>query len=379
VTGAITVANSAALDFETTPSFTLTVQASDGTLSDTAAITVNLLNVNEAPTAGDDTAATTENTAVTTGNVLANDSDVDSVLSPASITAFDAVSANGGTVVNNGDGTFTYTPAANFNGIDTFTYTVFDGALSDVATVTITVTAANPVTTFFAPPLDWPPGPGSGPAPVPFPRLLGPPPVGVVMPVLPPPELVWSPGGQNSDAVLVADIVDIPDEPAAREAMLSRTFARVEQTNIVPQEPSDLPLEPPSLPVKKVLAVGHNLAERLTKLADNLDEAMQERERQSDLFGRVVTFSGIALSAGFVVWVLRGGSLLASFLVSMPAWRHFDPLPVLGSGKRDRKEHDRKAREEQENGQLRGLDQVLKSSEKPAKQQETDRAKRPKS
>jgi hypothetical protein len=163
--------------------------------------------------------------------------------------------------------------------------------------------------------------------------------------------------------------------------MLSRTFARVEQTDIVLQEPADLPLEPPSLPVKNMLTVGHKLAEHLTKLADNLDGAMQERERQSDLFGRVVTFSGIALSAGFVVWVLRGGSVLASFLVSMPAWRHFDPLPLLGLGGRDRQKRDRKAREEheQENGQLRGLDQVLKSSEKPAKQQETDRVKRPKS
>lgn len=48
--GAITVANSAALDYETTPTFTLTVSASDGTLSDTAIVTVNLNNVNEAPT-----------------------------------------------------------------------------------------------------------------------------------------------------------------------------------------------------------------------------------------------------------------------------------------------------------------------------------------
>lgn len=122
-TGALTVATSAALDFETTPSFTLTVQASDGTLTDTAALTINLNNLNEAPVAGDDAVITSESTAVTTGNVLANDSDVDSVLSPASISAFDAVSVNGGTVVNNGDGTFTYTPGANFTGIDTFTYT----------------------------------------------------------------------------------------------------------------------------------------------------------------------------------------------------------------------------------------------------------------
>jgi hypothetical protein len=37
------------------------------------------------------------------------------------------------------------------------------------------------------------------------------------------------------------------------------------------------------------------------------------------------------------MWLLRSGSLLASFLVSMPAWRRFDPLPVLGLGGQDRR------------------------------------------
>ena len=42
--GQIRVADSSQLDFETTPVFTLTVQASDGTNTDTADITVNLKN-----------------------------------------------------------------------------------------------------------------------------------------------------------------------------------------------------------------------------------------------------------------------------------------------------------------------------------------------
>ena len=48
-----------------------------------------------------------------------------------------------GTVVNNGDGTITYTPNAEFIGEDQFDYTVKDddGAVSNVATVTITVSA----------------------------------------------------------------------------------------------------------------------------------------------------------------------------------------------------------------------------------------------
>jgi hypothetical protein len=52
-TGVITVSNSAALNFEATPSFALTVRATDnGTpaLSDTGTVTINLTNVNESPT-----------------------------------------------------------------------------------------------------------------------------------------------------------------------------------------------------------------------------------------------------------------------------------------------------------------------------------------
>ncbi len=74
-TGAITVANSAALDFETTPSFTLTVTASDGTLSDTAAITVNLNNLNDnAPNIVDATVAIDEDSANATAVTNVSDS-----------------------------------------------------------------------------------------------------------------------------------------------------------------------------------------------------------------------------------------------------------------------------------------------------------------
>ena len=249
---------------------------------------------------------------------------------------------------------------------DSFLFTVSDGVGGMIGATTFTFT----VTPFVPPPPPPPPPPGPGPVPVPVPvpGLPGPPPVGVVNPVLQPP------------AVLVR-LVDATDDPARRAAMPSRKFARVEQPDIVLQEPLALSLEPLSLPVKKMLDMGHKLAERLTRLADDLDRVMQERENQTRLFGRVTTLSGMALSAGFVAWILRGGSLLASFLVSMPAWRHFDPLPVLGVGGQDRRKRDRQAREEQvrETKEFRGLDRVLKSSAKPAKRQETGRVRRPKS
>ena len=35
------------------------------------------------------------------------------------------------------------------------------------------------------------------------------------------------------------------------------------------------------------------------------------------------------LSVGYVIWLIRGGSLLASFVSAMPAWTAFDPLAVV--------------------------------------------------
>ena len=49
-----------------------------------------------------------------------------------------------GVVVLNPDGSFSYTPEANYNGLDGFSYLVSDGTdTSDVASATIVVTPSN--------------------------------------------------------------------------------------------------------------------------------------------------------------------------------------------------------------------------------------------
>ncbi len=103
-------------------------------------MTITVTGVNDAPVAVNDTASTAEETAVS-GNVLGNDTDVDT---GTTLTATLVASPAHGAVTLNADGSFTYTPAANFSGTDSFTYTASDGtAVSNVATVTITVTAVN--------------------------------------------------------------------------------------------------------------------------------------------------------------------------------------------------------------------------------------------
>jgi hypothetical protein len=44
---------------------------------------------------------------------------------------------------------------------------------------------------------------------------------------------------------------------------------------------------------------------------------------------RTVSQVAMAMTAGYVVWSLRGASLLASLLTSIPLWRSLDPLPIL--------------------------------------------------
>jgi CSLREA domain-containing protein len=93
---------------------------------------------NSVPNAVDDVIATAEDTPVVVG-VLANDSDPENdPLTVAELTngAHGAVTIDGTTV--------TYSPAANFFGTDTFSYTITDAhGWADTATVTVTVTGEN--------------------------------------------------------------------------------------------------------------------------------------------------------------------------------------------------------------------------------------------
>ncbi|MDQ1314683.1 MAG: bacillopeptidase [Pseudomonadota bacterium] len=121
-------------------------RAHDGALnsgSATVSITVNAI-VNSPPVANNDSVNApmrkTASYAPRIINVLANDSDPDGSLDPAS-TSIAAAPNKGGTVVVNADGTVSYTPALRFRGKEIFKYTVRDraGALSNAATVTVNV------------------------------------------------------------------------------------------------------------------------------------------------------------------------------------------------------------------------------------------------
>jgi VCBS repeat-containing protein len=119
-------------------------QAYDGTVnSSTATVHITVIPVNDAPVANNDSFNTNEDAplVVAAAGVLTNDTDID--VDPLTVVALVSGPANGSLTLNP-DGSFLYTPNANFNGVDSFTYQANDGTTnSNIATVTINVAAVN--------------------------------------------------------------------------------------------------------------------------------------------------------------------------------------------------------------------------------------------
>ncbi|WP_345013756.1 Ig-like domain-containing protein, partial [Pseudaeromonas paramecii] len=125
-----------AANYHGSDSFTVLIDdGNGGTTSST--VSIGVTPVNDAPTSADQSLTTAEDTAVS-GAISASDLDGDSL----SFTV-DTAPANG-SVTLNADGSFTYTPAANYHGSDSFTVLIDDGnGGTTSSTVSIGVTPVN--------------------------------------------------------------------------------------------------------------------------------------------------------------------------------------------------------------------------------------------
>ena len=155
---------------------------SDGSLTDTATVTVTVTGTNDGLTANDDTGATAENapltvadgatgtTSGTNADLLLNDKDIDTndILTISGVKGYtdaaqdgtrqrqdvaagaETFGKNGGTFTIRADGSWEFNPGTDFDdlkaGVTRTTsveYTASDGTLTDTATLTVTVTGAN--------------------------------------------------------------------------------------------------------------------------------------------------------------------------------------------------------------------------------------------
>ena len=125
-----------------------TYLAGDGSAnSNPATVTITVTPVNFPPVAQPDSFTIAEDGTLTVGRagVLGNDTDQDG----DTLTAVPGAGPAHGTLTLNADGSFTYTPVANYHGPDSFTYLADDGTVtSSPVTVSLTITPVNdaPVT-----------------------------------------------------------------------------------------------------------------------------------------------------------------------------------------------------------------------------------------
>lgn len=114
-----------------------TFKVNDGKVdSNVAIVSITVTPVNDTPVANGQSVSTAEDTAKA---IVLTGSDVDGNTLTYSIVSQPAHGTLSGSAPN-----VTYTPAANYNGSDSFTFTVFDGSVdSNVATVSLTVTPVN--------------------------------------------------------------------------------------------------------------------------------------------------------------------------------------------------------------------------------------------
>src|SRR4029078_11987039 len=121
-------------------SASLSFDVSDGATSTSSSAMIAVAAANDAPVTVAISLNATEDTPITFTNaqLIGLSSDVDGDV----LTAIN-VTATNGTIVDNLDGTWTFTPTANFNGNASLSFDVSDGTTSIPSSATINVAAVN--------------------------------------------------------------------------------------------------------------------------------------------------------------------------------------------------------------------------------------------
>ena len=329
---------------------------SGGERADGDTVNIVVRSVNDAPVSFDDEYTVRQLSTLKVSAVdglSANDQDVES----DSLNAIVVDEPAHGTLVLNPDGSLTYVPDPIFFGRDTFTYLVTDGsANSEVAEVEITVqqTVSSdsgsggadggsnggggggdgsgdgtedgtlvgiPPGTPGVDPVTGTPGPGDDPN-TDQDEIVG----------VDPSTLTTPPTDSPSD--------EDSDDDSTRDAELASSARRMRDRQDSEKNPDDVmnaaPLrtwssELPDLPEDSIVQV---LAQAgLWTELDQFEKSVARTEAAeinlTDLVVGTTSVAGTSLTLGYVIWLLRSGSILVSLVSSLPAWTMMDPLPVL--------------------------------------------------
>jgi hypothetical protein len=126
--------------------------------------------------------------------------------------------------------------------------------------------------------------------------------------------------------------------PVAAQTVQPPSFVPGAELILPDVAPPEIQAATPSVPMPVVSVELAQLSNGLDSLARQLDT---EKARSVIIIGSATGMTAL-LSAGYVLWAVRGGSLLASMLATLPVWRWLDPLPILESREDEKRKRKRK-------------------------------------
>jgi hypothetical protein len=307
----------------------LTVVDSDTNQSFPVTATINVVPVNDPPVAVADryVTANTETLIVAAPGLQLNDSDVDS----ASLTVSLVTPPENGTLTLNPDGSFIYRPFIAYVGDVSFTYELSDGELSQVVAVTIQVVSDQ--------------GGISGGA---ISRFIENQSINDDAASL---DLTASNGtddladdgrsGANQRQLGIGAARASSQRPVVVVAGVSDTFQGGEIAT-----PYVLQLVESVLDANQQVAASKTLPPPLASGADLWQQVDDIRTEARDEIAAIpiyvvgtATIVTAAATAGYALWALRSGSILAMLASTFPTWMAFDPLPILDAPLVSRSEH----------------------------------------
>ncbi|MCA9079731.1 MAG: tandem-95 repeat protein, partial [Planctomycetaceae bacterium] len=347
--GDIRIADPAALVYEFNPVVSLQVEVSDlDGLTDVETIVIDVNNINDPPTGPTTLSYTVDQfdvLTITAPTLLDYHSDPDG----PSMSIILLSTTPGGVLTLNPDGTFTYEADYYTVGIDQFTYVVTDG-LEFGTPVTVEIDVQR-----VAPPID-----PTDPTPVdPDPEdpsendltdpddqtptdTNGTTPNGPSGPTGPGPWQGDHPDDESQQTVLTP-FVPLGTWTEERTEIFVRHTAGVAHDDpaydrlreAVTQYVAPIVIEPLEL-----LTVPGGIIHQL----DSFQNEIEAQVKQHLTFERIIVGTTAmatgGLTVGYVIWLIRGGSLLATMLSVLPSWTSFDPLPVLEQFEEEHDEGD---------------------------------------
>ncbi len=306
---------------------------------DVATVTITINPVNDAPVANDDVIAAgeTQSVLINPGDLLANDSDVDSTNLAVVVVA----NPSTGQLIQQPDGSLIFIPDANTPGIATFAYVASDGQdVSQPAVVTLIVSSPtnDPGEQSTDPPETNSQTDDGGTEP-PDGENPGENPGGGEGRSQPGDESDLSPDGDNHAGF--AESIEMHDEEDSQVAdsfsenqrvsgsLLSTNYAFTYQKTSIDLS-SLFGRSSGTSPFGELAPLDSSLAiASMWNELDHVNDVLAKNLIVST--GTIATAASLTgvLTVGYVLWMARGGLLVASLVSSVPAWQSFDPLPVL--------------------------------------------------